>query len=471
MVVVKVSYALLALCVAIASNSFAQQSAPDSIPEFVIDSIELSGNKTTKTRIILRELEIKQADTLPAAELNALIKRSRDNLLNTSLFNCVEIHTQSIDSVHLTLSVELTERWYTWPIPLFELAETNFNTWWLDKDLNKINYGFYLIRENFRGRKESLKFRFRFGYDQQIAMQYTIPFIDKRQMAGLEFTLGYSFNHEIAYGTVDNKRQFYKSETGYSRKDIFARTALVVRKKLYNRQVINLQYNRASVEDTVLKLAPDFLNGDMSYNEYLSLSWLFMHDKRDYIYYPLSGHVFLMQLTKEGLGIVDHSGLNLLSAYTEFNQHFHIEKKLYFAYGINAKINLLENPPYYYQRGLGYTNFVRGYEYYVIDGQSYGLLKSNMKLALIKEKKGTLKFIKTEKFSKYHYSVFLNLFADAGYVFDGLYAASNPASNSLLIGSGIGLDFLTYYDMVMRVEFSVNRFGESGFFLHFEKPI
>ena len=45
-----------------------------------------------------------------------------------------------------------------------------------------------------------------------------------------------------------------------------------------------------------------------------------------------------------------------------------------------------------------------------------------------------------------------------------------PHSNEFLYGYGLGIDFVTYYDIVFRVEFSANKFGETGLFLHFNAP-
>ena len=452
-------------------SCFAQENNLSPSNYFIIDSIILVGNNITKPKIILRELEFNEGDTVNVKDFDKLSKLSQENLINTSLFNFVNLDMSTKDSVHIILSISVIERWYTWPIPLLELATPNFNTWWVDQDLNKINYGFYIIKENFRGRKESLKFRFRFGYDQQIAMQYNIPFINKMQSAGLEFTAGYSYNHEIHYGTVANKMIFYKSDDSFARKEFFIRTSGIFRKKLYNKQSVNLQYTSSTVLDTIIKLAPDYFNKDNNKIAYISCSWAFIRDKRDYIYYPLSGSMFYLKMTKEGFALIDKTGIDLLYAYSEFHQHFKIEDRLYFAYGINGKLNFLDKPPYYFQKGLGYVNFVRGYEYYVIDGQSYALLKSNFKFAIIKDKTGEISFIKTDKFRKYHYSIFLNLFADAGYVVDDLYGSVNNMSNALQIGSGVGIDFLTYYDMILRLEFSVNKYGENGLYIHFEKPI
>jgi hypothetical protein len=36
-----------------------------------------------------------------------------------------------------------------------------------------------------------------------------------------------------------------------------------------------------------------------------------------------------------------------------------------------------------------------------------------------------------------------------------------------LIGYGLGLDFTTYYDIVIRVEAAVNRMSQPGIYVHF----
>jgi hypothetical protein len=40
----------------------------------------------------------------------------------------------------------------------------------------------------------------------------------------------------------------------------------------------------------------------------------------------------------------------------------------------------------------------------------------------------------------------------------------------MIFGYGTGLYIVAYYDIVFRVEYSFNGFGESGFFFHFGSP-
>jgi len=124
------------------------------------------------------------------------------------------------------------------------------------------------------------------------------------------------------------------------------------------------------------------------------------------------------------------------------------------------------------ERGLGYGNdYVRSYEYYVVSGQSFALLKTNLKFELVPTKVKKFNFIPAKKFNKLYYSIYLNLLGDAAYVFDKHAMPDNKLSNTALMGTGLGLDFVTYYDKVFRFEYSINKMGECGFFIHFVSPI
>ena len=78
----------------------------------VLDTIEIHGNKTTRTHIITRELLFRKNDTLEVAHLPALLEKSRSNLLNISLFNFVTIETRDRSAGHIAIIVSVVERWY-----------------------------------------------------------------------------------------------------------------------------------------------------------------------------------------------------------------------------------------------------------------------------------------------------------------------------------------------------------------------
>lgn len=446
---------------------------PDSI--VVIDSVFLKGNKVTKDKIVTRELLFWSGDTLPGVVLQDVMERSRENLLNTALFNFVTIDAlPSSKPAHINVEVSMIERWYIWPFPIFELSDRNFNAWLESGDLSRVSYGAFVTWENFRGRKETLKFRLRFGYNEQYDLYYKIPYINKKKTLGIGMGTGVSFNHETSYKTENNKLLYYKDEDSYVKKETFGYLQLLYRKGIYNTQKFEISYSQHEFDDTLLLLNPGFSLAGVGLVRFFSLYYEFRSDHRDFKAYPLTGYYFDAGIEKIGLGIFGDSPVDILQFMSTFRKYWQLDKRWYFAFGLNGKFSNKYRQPYFLTRGLGYgRNFVRSYEYYVIDGQNFGLLKTNLKFAILPTRVFNIGFISSEKFNKVHVAVYANLFADLGFA-DNPYpnpASNNFLQNSLLAGYGLGLDFVTYYDVVFRTEFSVNRMGEYGFFLHFMAPI
>jgi hypothetical protein len=126
--------------------------------------------------------------------------------------------------------------------------------------------------------------------------------------------------------------------------------------------------------------------------------------------------------------------------------------------------------PYYVQEGLGYENFIRGYEYYVIDGQHYILGKADAAFALIKPRQYTVDQVPIESFRTLYVALYLDVYVDLGHVWDDQYDDVNFLAGSWQSGYGAGLDLVTSYDQVLRIEYSFNALGEGGLFLHFTQP-
>ncbi|MBK5285760.1 MAG: hypothetical protein JJE25_10195, partial [Bacteroidia bacterium] len=95
-----------------------------------INSITIIGNKKTKSEIIFRELAFHNGDSLSQSSIGTAIQRSKENMLNTSLFNFVDIFYKTEDSI-IDVIIIVSERWYIWPLPIFELVDRNFNEWLL----------------------------------------------------------------------------------------------------------------------------------------------------------------------------------------------------------------------------------------------------------------------------------------------------------------------------------------------------
>ena len=116
-------------------TGFVGASAQDTVPapaqDLRVVGVTLSGNKVTRDRIILRELLVQEGDSLGTAAFYERLERSRQNLMNTGLFNTVDLLPLFLDMRTVIVEVVVNERWYLWPAIVFDLADPNFNTWWL----------------------------------------------------------------------------------------------------------------------------------------------------------------------------------------------------------------------------------------------------------------------------------------------------------------------------------------------------
>ncbi len=461
----------LLLSLALLWSNCALSASPDNTQKRVINNIIIIGNEVTKPHIIHRELTFGIGDTLTEASAINAMNQSRQNLLNTFLFNFVNVEHALQDSTYLTIVITVTERWYTWPFPIFELAETNFNTWWLTKDFNRVNYGAGVFRRNFRGRNETLYLRARFGYANEYTIHYRTPYVNKKQTLGIGGAFTYVQSSEIAYSTFNNKRLFYSVPGENVREEWIGKVSGVLRQGIFTSNTLELRYTHSDANDSIPLLMPDyFVEGDHQL-KYFSLLYSFRYDRRDLKAYPLKGHFINVDIIKNGIGMVSRDELNSFYTKISLKKYWQLGNRTYFASGLKARLTPQIDAPYYLQEGLGYSDIVRGYEYYVIDGQQYGVFKSNFKFQLVAPKVRKMPLVKTDKFRKLHYSAYLNLFADVGYVDDNLYFQDNPLANDYLTGTGIGLDFVTYYDVVLRFEYTINKLGEHGFFIHFTQPI
>ena len=473
---------LLLLLALFISHSYAQNPVqPDSLLAslsnlaqdsiFRIGKINITGNKTTKTGIVTREFLMHEGDTLSVKKLAEQLKKTRQNLLNTSLFNFVDIVTASPTAGQLDIYISLRERWYIWPMPIFELADRNINEWWLNKDLSRTNYGLFMVKDNFRGRGEQLQLLYRSGYSRRYGLYYSVPYINKNKTSGLNIQATYSRNHEIAYESFENKLHYFKNQERNVREELGLTLGYTYRRNLYNTHALSAEYRKASIADTIAIINPDyFLDADSSI-KYVGLTYKFKHDKRDLAAYPLKGYYYDLEVSHKIVGLGERLN-NIDYVIAGYRYYIPISKRFFFAASLKGKLSGSARQPYYLMRALGYSSdFVRGYELYVQDGKHYALFKSNIKFNLMPERKVTLPGIPMEKFNTIPIAMYLNLFTDLGYVYGQEGATNNAQNNNLLFGSGIGIDYVTYYNMVVRAEYAINRIKESGFYLHFTIPI
>ena len=200
-----------------------------------------------------------------------------------------------------------------------------------------------------------------------------------------------------------------------------------------------------------------------------SLNYSFKWDRRNVKNYPTQGSYFDFKLFKDGLGIL--SDVNSFYLTSHLKKFWQLSDNIYFASSVKTKFTV-KDAPYYLLNGFAFGNdLVRGYELYVVNGDNYGLAKLQLRYSLLKNKVFNVRAIQFEKFNKIPLNIYLGAYFDAGYAELKNDVQNNSLSNTTLYGGGVSLDFVSYYDLVVRVEYSINRLNEKGLFLHFIAPI
>ena len=456
-------------------------SGPDSADFVIMERIILDGNKRTHPSIILRELKFHQGDTIAAKSLAVMLTKAKENVFNTGLFNFVTFDTAyQYGGRKITLTIHLIERWYIWPLPYFDFSDQNFNAWWETRDFSRLTYGVDLTFFNVRGRNETLTLLAHFGFNQLFGFDYNIPYINFKQTVGLGFGASYEINHEVVVQSAGNKPVYYKDPANYPKQQFSGYAEVRLRPSIYSTHTFSVAYNHYYFRDTVLSI-PGFSLTSSNSQDFVSFYYQFKNDHRDIHFYPLTGYYFDVEFLHCVPYAITHNTWVKLNA----RKYWQIYNRWYFATGFEGKISFAKEQPYFLQQGLGYgREYVRGYEYYIIDGQHFALLKNNFKFAIVPQRVIKLAFLKSQKFNTVPLALYLNIFADFGYVYSYMAAGKLPSlpsttltndqnslQNKLEYGYGVGVDFTTYYDIVLRMEFAMNGFGKPGFYLHFVAPI
>ena len=429
--------------------------------QIVIRSITIKGNNKTKDYIIQRELPFKIGSTVATDSLASLISLAQYQIFNTSLFNEAKVESIMVDSTTADVLIHVKERWYLFPLPYFRWVDRNFSQWWnqQNRSLDRVNYGMNFRQSNFSGNNDRLVIGLITGYTHQAILRYQIPFIDKKLQWGVGAGLQYYTQKEINFTTIADKQVFYKSDK-ILRDGFRGNANLTYRPNLFERFNLQFGLGEENITSEAFAKAPNLLPTFSKSMRYADFTLGYSKTKFDYNAYPTKG------------ASTDFSWYQRIADKAPFTS-FQFRKILVhpfnqtnFIYAeSNSQIKFLANQNYLDQRLLGYGNLqMSGLEYYIVDGNaaSIGKLAFHHKLGTI-----TLRNPVTKKFLqevKYHF--WLKLFTQMGYVYSEKPLNANKLSNTLLRTAGIGVDIISIYDFVFKIDYSVNQLGDKGLYLH-----
>lgn len=430
----------------------------------VIHDIIIAGNRKTKDKIITREMSFAKGDTVLSDSLYHILDLNKKRLLNLSLFTDADLTIAKTGPNTIDVFVLVKEQWYVMPEFYFKLADRNFNVWWTEqnRDWRRANIGVTVRHRNFRGHMESLGISAQMGYTQRLGVEYFKPYIDRQQKHGAGVSFSYSNNNETYYTTDSNKLHFVRTPPP-GRHMIIQFTAAMVyvyRPRYFTKHLFELRYRDYSIDDTVAYLNPGFFDNRSDRMKLMELTYRMDYNGVDNWNYPLTGvKTVASSVTKVGL-----EGFNFqhyfLAETGKFNR---FRKKWLTAFVFRGRVSLPENQPYIFRSALGTeSEYVRGYEYYVIDGSHYMVGRANLKYELLNI---SLVDMPVKYLSVIPIRIYPKIFADVGYV-RNRFPGNSFLNNRALYSYGAGLDIVSTYDFKLRLEYTWNHLGEKGLFLH-----
>lgn len=434
----------------------------DSVNSSVtIFKIILTGNKKTKPYIIQREIPFRESEQLVTSDLKEKLNLCKQRLMNTALFVDVDIKPVIVDSNHVLIKINVKERWYLFPLPYFQIVTRNFNTWWVQENhsLKRVNYGLKFMQNNVTGRNDNLNVWIISGYTQQLSLRYDNPSLDKKIQHGINVGFGYSRNRELNYAIDFNRQSFYKREDQFIIKQTHADVAYTYRPAIKTRHRVKVSYVNMMVNDSVIYKNPRFFSTPTTRLSYGDISYNLNYFNLDYNPYPLKGFAGDLNFYKR-FG----KNSNIWQVGGTANHVFKVLPTSYIQLQAAGLLRFPFKQPYISNSLMGSTNlYMRGLEYYVIEGSAGGVARATFKDRVLSF--NVYSPLKSATHDKIPVRVFLKVYGDLGYSYTS-HVGNSMLNNKPLYSYGAGVDIVTFYDIVIKLEYSFNQLRESGLFIH-----
>jgi hypothetical protein len=265
----------------------------------------------------------------------------------------------------------------------------------------------------------------------------------------------------LNYGTSLSTQKFFKPDSlFFVRNAIKAEADYVYRPALHTKHIFKLSYINEKVADTIVKLNPNYFPVGKTEVSFPEIGYSLQYFHADYNAYPTKGFLGEARLLHRGY----NSDFNLTQIQVISSYTVPVLPNTQIQFKEGAILSMPFNQPFYNKKLFGYGDiFMRGFEYYVIDGVAgiagrttlqHQILQFSTKLAAGTKKELNLPF-----------SFYAKLYSDVGYAYD-----RNPGNsllnNKFLHSWGFGLDVIALYDVVFKFDYSFNQFGESGLYIH-----
>lgn len=369
-----------------------------------------------------------------------------------------------------TVNIEVAERIYLWGLPRISWADRNFNVWWQTKDPERLIYGGTLYLNNIKGLNYSSYLTLIGGYNKFVEAGLNAPFSHHSRGWAWAAKAQYWSNHELWYNAINDTLRFFRIENAAVQQNIGAELLAKNRINYTTRMEYAVGYNYIQLDSSAAAVTGKYLFQNLQQSEWFA-KLEFISDRRDQRDYPSKGHLFragFKGLVFNPGNRAEYAG-NMFFRYSLFTPITANQKTVLALLGAGNYITA--QMPYRNARQLGYqSDYVRGYEPYVGDGQGFVLGKMALRYALVDNQVFGLKGRKGI-FANYltaPISLWFNIFADAGRVVAPFNSDQNPLSNTWNRGFGMGLDVIAWYSAMARFEYSFNHLQKGVFNVSFK---
>lgn len=434
-------------------------------PKIIVSAINVTGNRHTKTYIIEREIPFKVGDSLSQKNLTAILLQARNQVYNTNLFTEVKFDSIPQADSSLKINIVVKERWYIFPTPQFQLVDRSLNEWikTYNADFNRVVYGLKFAHYNFSGRRDQLRIYLLNGYARNISASYSAPYSNRRLTEGFGVSIGYTQNREVQYKLNYNNKLLNYSKNGFVRNSFNAAVGYSTRKGFFKSTNFSVGFNYINIDDSIIqaKYNPTYFNSANNKQFIPDFGVGVSYTNTDNNNYPQKGLIYSYSLSKRGLQFT--GGINSLSLSGSFAKFYKHKHNFFSIVQSSAIIKLPFEQAFINRRAIGFGSLsLRGLEVYLIDGVAAGVAKYTLNKKVTEFKIPFPFKIKSLPFIPF--KIFAKTYTDIGYSYlSNKY--DSRLNNKFLYTGGFGIDVVTFYDIVFKVEYSFNQLGEKGLFL------
>ncbi len=435
-----------------------------------IDSLKVSGNDHLRDNVIFAESRLSVGDTIRVDHLREQLIRSRANLLNTKLFNEVELLIYKWKDDH-SISVEFAvdERWYIYPIPIVQLNGITFREWTdeFENDLKRLTYGLDLKHNNLTKRGDPLGLNISTGFEKNYEFDYFFPSLDKERNWGLGVSALSNQEKGAVISAVNNDYNSVLYDE-VVRKSRAASVWLTKRKTINNKRSIAFGYTDLTISDLIKDSVQNYFAENANELSYFTMSFNMFLENRDLKEYPLLGSFFDATLGYQGFSKQDYENIFFEGRYNIYRP---ISDKLNISSSLLAGFNARYQPSFYNLSTfrLSGDERVRGFNDYQVFPASFVTSKTELKYRIMDRMLYHVPIL-PDRFEPVPMKIYPKLQFDAGKYFAADYDQLNPLNDDFLISGGAGLDVVTIYNTVLRMELTYNSLSETRFNFGVGKP-